>query len=80
MAFCDFCDCEGCRDGTPGLSHAQTEDGRWICDTCYDYEVCIDAFRAEGVNRMPCGHQDGDQPCPHRPTLATGWVTKGDVP
>lgn len=71
--FCDFCPCEGCREGTAWLRHALTEDGRWICDVCYEYEVCISAFRAQGVRRGPCGDRGDDLPCTHRPILVGEW-------
>ena len=40
MAFCDYCDCEDCKYGNSYLVHAQTVSGKWICDVCYQYEVC----------------------------------------
>jgi hypothetical protein len=70
MAFCDFCPCEGCRTGERWLFHAQTEDGTWICDVCYDYEVCMDAQRKEtGSHNGPC-----DGPCTHRPKITSKWT------
>ena len=69
MAFCDFCDCNDCRYGTKYLSHAQTSDGKWICDVCYTYDLCT----ADGPNRNwsgPCKNKD----CQHRPTLVGEWI------
>ncbi len=25
------------------VNHTQCEDGRWICDTCYYYKMCVKA-------------------------------------
>ena len=63
MAFCDFCQCLDCYYGTRLLQHAQTRDGRWICNVCWLYDVCQD---------------DGGQPCDsntchHRPEVSL-WV------
>ena len=74
IKFCDFCPCEQCKTGNTGyksfkVTHAQTEDGRWICDVCYTYEVCLDAQRAEGVVTEPCKNKD----CKHRPKI-TDWT------
>jgi len=74
MAYCDFCSCKVCQHGDFISEHAQTEDGRWICDTCYTYDLCIIAFRAQGLCRGPCGDHEGDPPCTHRPKLATEWI------
>lgn len=63
--FCDFCACEDCVNGRKDLTHAPTQDGHWICDVCYVYEVCIDAKRAVGVREGPCK----DKNCEHRPKL-----------
>jgi len=76
MAFCDFCSCDRCRDGSDLIQHAQTEDGRWICDVCYTYDVCINAFLDRGLRRGPCGDYAGDLPCTHRPKLVTDWLDK----
>jgi hypothetical protein len=57
--FCDYCKCYGCKFGEVHLSHAKTEDGRWICDTCYQYHQC------------PNGPCDGE--CDHRPKLVSAW-------
>jgi len=45
--------------------HTQCVDGRWICDTCYHYECCVNA----GYN--PCK----DHNCEHRPKLVNGEWT-----
>lgn len=69
---CDFCRCTG--DNTGHSAYAKTEDGRWICDVCYLYDLCT-----EGNHNGPCA----DKNCPHRPKLATGWIIpypkKGDA-
>lgn len=68
MNYCDFCTCDDCKFGSKYASHAQTFDNRWICSTCYNYEVCIDAKRKENaVTRMLCEKKD----CEHRPQLKT---------
>lgn len=66
--FCDFCDCADCKNGRQDLRHAKTADGRWICDVCYTYDVCVDAWRKQGVRLGPCEH-----PCNHKPKLIGGW-------
>lgn len=71
MAFCDFCSCADCREGASWLAHAQTEDGWWICDVCYTYDVCVTAKRAVGVFDGPCE----DEHCAHRPKLVGAWIT-----
>lgn len=78
VAFCDFCSCKECRDGAPWLSHAQTEDGRWICDVCYQYDVCVSAQAKIGQYDGPCE----DMNCSHRPRLVTEFTkyTKGNTP
>ncbi len=45
MAFCDFCPCEQCKTGEAVIEvfHAQTIDGRWICDICWHYSACLSA-------------------------------------
>ena len=65
MAFCDFCTCEDCREGTKCLGNASTEDGRYICDVCYYYEVCLDAGMNEPCPKHPL--------CAHRPILTSEW-------
>lgn len=64
--FCDFCSCDDCKRGQDYLSHAETVDGRFICDVCYLYDLCT---RTES---MPC---ESDL-CAHRPALKTGEWTK----
>ena len=73
--FCSFCSCEQCKTGDTGIAgfkvtHAQTEDGRWICEVCYTYDVCIDAQRAKGKVTGPCENKD----CEHRPKIVTAWA------
>lgn len=48
--------------------HAQCEDGRWICDTCYHYECCVDA------GSDPCSGLCGQKKCEHRPKLISEWT------
>lgn len=81
MAYCDFCTCGDCQEGTRYLRHAPTVDGRWICDVCWQYEACIDGKRAAaGVaygeksrgRFAPCVDEYGKPiaDCGHRPKLA----------
>lgn len=68
MAFCDFCECEDCKNGRKYLKHAQTKNNSWICDVCYLYDVCTN-----GPNRNwngPCK----DKNCEHRPKLISNWL------
>jgi len=60
-----------CQTGNSGMQllHAQCEDGRWICDTCYTYELCVDA------GSDPCEGLCGQNKCEHRPKLVTGEWT-----
>ncbi len=73
-AFCNFCDdCEYCEFGWLDIFnvlHAQTDDGRWICDVCFDYKVCMD-----GPNRNPDGPCK-EKDCKHRPKLIGPWEAK----
>lgn len=71
MAFCDFCTCENCQTGVNGyfdLFHAQTTDGRWICDICFAYDQCT-----SGANRNPKGPCKNNE-CEHRPRLITKFI------
>jgi len=83
MAYCSFCTCSGCVTGFMGLvsqsnedcgvmdfSHAQCEDGRWICETCYAYEVCLEAGSAD-----PCDGECARNECVHRPKLVSEWTS-----
>lgn len=64
--FCNFCDCTDCQNGTKLLSHAETKDGKWICDICYYYDMCTNGpDRADN----PCSG-----PCKHRPVLIGHWL------
>ena len=72
MAFCDFCDCELCRDGSFYLSHAKTEDGRNICDTCFSYDLCT-----SGADRNPDGPCH-EVECKHRPKIVSEWIDYED--
>jgi len=69
--YCDFCDCTDCQNGLPNLNHAQTEDGKWICDVCYDYEVCQKDSARKG--KGPCLNEEYAL-CTHRPKLITNWL------
>jgi hypothetical protein len=73
MAFCDFCSCELCQNGAPGVDHAQTDHGTWICSTCYTWDVCTSGHDRNLYG--PCELPDGslDPNCLHRPKLITGW-------
>lgn len=71
MAFCDYCDCEECREGTPYLQHAHVSDacgGGWICEVCFNYSVCLAAPARRG--KGPCE----DRNCVHRPEIAGPWI------
>lgn len=68
--FCNYCDCaddEG--NQRTDLSHAQTSNGKWICDICYYYDECL---------RSPdnlLGHPCKENPCKHQPKIITKWAT-----
>jgi len=66
--FCDFCPCQDCQEGRSDLSHAQCEDGRWICDVCFTYDLCT-----SGPNRNPNG-PCMEEECPHRPKIVSDWL------
>jgi hypothetical protein len=68
--YCDFCDCSDCKNGSDLLTHAETRDGRWICSTCFHYEICQTFVGFEG---NPCPI---DVICEHRPTLVSEWITQ----
>jgi hypothetical protein len=68
MKYCDYCDCEDCIKGKIGLSRAQTIDGKWICDLCYYYGVCV---RGENSPPAPCAGL-----CDHRPKIITKWMAR----
>lgn len=67
MAFCDYCKCEMCCTGVDDLGfkehHAQTSDDKWICLTCYKYDICT-----AGENRSWSGPCD-EMNCIHRPKI-----------
>ena len=77
VPFCGFCGCECCRTGEGWkplqVTHAPTDDGRWICEVCYSYDLCT-----SGPDRNPGGPCE-DGACRHRPTLVGPW-RKRDVP
>lgn len=67
--FCDYCKCKNCQEGCDWLSHAQTDNGTWICDVCYAYDLCM----SPGSNRNwkgPCDNKD----CEHRPKIISKWI------
>jgi hypothetical protein len=68
MRFCDYCPCDDCLAGTEYISHAQTVDGKWICDVCFEYEVCLDKGSTD-----PCAGICGEHKCDHRPTIVSEW-------
>lgn len=77
MAFCDFCTCEICTKGLHGLTHALTEDGRWICDVCWRYDVCVRAKAKKSPPDYsgPCEDEHGRAvKCEHRPKLIGGFT------
>lgn len=71
MAYCDYCPCQGCQEGEPWLTHAQTINGKWICDVCYEYEVCQEWSDRKG--KGPCLGEERAE-CTHRPKLSTDWI------
>lgn len=68
MIFCNFCECEDCQKGSKLLSHAETKDGKWICDVCYYYDMCTN-----GPERNPEGPCK-EKICKHRPILVGHWL------
>ena len=67
--FCNYCRCGDCVYGKPGLYHALTIDGDWICDVCWLYDMCTN----DGPNRNrngPCENRD----CIHRPRIKGKWI------
>lgn len=62
--FCDFCPCDRCRDGESYLTHAPTDDGRWVCEVCHAYDLCLMA------GHDPCSAEH----CSSRPKLAGAFV------
>ena len=65
ISFCDFCECNDCKYGTKYIRHAQTSTGQWICDTCYQYDLCTYKPGHDG----PCE----DRECEHRPKIVSDW-------
>jgi hypothetical protein len=75
VAFCDFCKCSQCQTGYTGVprfsvAHAQTACSRWICDVCFQYDVCVHGQRAAGELVDPCE----DMLCKHRPRIVSEWT------
>ena len=50
--------------------HTQCKDGRWICDVCYRYDVCLDSG-----SKNPCSGLCCEGKCDHRPELVNGEWT-----
>jgi len=67
MIFCNFCECDDCKNGQKLLSHAETNKGTWICDTCYYYDVCMNG--PDRNAESPCRDN-----CKHRPILVGHWL------
>jgi hypothetical protein len=68
MAFCDYCSCSACLScNDDNLTHAETEDGRFICHTCFTYNrECIKEIGE------PCSNKN----CHHRPVLISGFYNE----
>lgn len=64
--FCDFCKCKACQNGEIYLLHAKTLTGKWVCDVCYAYDICIVAKRKIGELGGPC---EANEQCDHKPKL-----------
>lgn len=64
--FCDYCKCSDCQNGHHLLSHAQTEEENWICDVCFEYDLCTSVPGHNG----PCEETE----CQHRPKLISKWI------
>ena len=58
--YCDYCECNMCKYGDGMSEHAKTA-GDWICDTCWNYDICGD---------QPCD----DLECIHRPKLVSDFI------
>lgn len=69
--FCDYCYCVDCKYGTEYISHCLTANGTWICDVCYNYDVCTNVYKNKFLG--PCE----DMNCEHRPKLIGNWI-KGE--
>jgi hypothetical protein len=67
-AFCAFCDCDQCQHGDPLVLHCQTEDGSWICDVCWKWDVCTSGPLRN--SNGPCEEAN----CIHRPKLVGEWI------
>ena len=66
--FCHYCECMGCINGASYLTHALTIHDDFICDVCYDFELCINANRKFGIFSSECNEK-----CAHRPLLLTDF-------
>ncbi len=67
MRFCDYCECEMCKTGIDSSVfadyHAQTSDLKFICFTCYKYDLSVKEDNlCEDMN------------CEHRPTIIGKWI------
>lgn len=65
VPFCSFCNCNQCRNGSEGIYHAKTTDGRWVCSICYEIDIC-----SRGNPNGPCD----DLNCIHRPKIVSEWI------
>lgn len=68
MTFCDYCNCNDCKNGIKGLFHAATKDGDWICEICYEYDLCASA------KCDPCSGACATNECGHRPQIISKWI------
>jgi hypothetical protein len=80
MAFCDYCDCDMCVEGLYDILHAKTSTGRWICEVCYEFDVCVCGNAKVGIHDGPCETLDGAliPGCPHRPRIVGAWTTRDE--
>lgn len=69
-AFCDFCKCSDCLNGSKYISHVETSDNKWICDVCYIYDLCMAVPLSQRDPNGPCK----DTNCKHRPKLISEWI------
>ena len=69
--YCNYCTCSDCKTGWDEsgikMKRAQTENGDFICQTCYAYECCLDA--GSHPDKGLCK----ERKCDHRPKLVSEW-------
>jgi hypothetical protein len=75
MAYCDYCDCKECQQGSKHISFAKTIDGKNICDICYYYECCLNAQELADEEKSPCAF---NEKCKHRPQIISEWKSFND--